>query len=350
MKRIVHILLVAAAVGLSAARPAAADDTAKEKAKIHFDRAIKFFEKGEYADALIDFEASFQYRPHWLLKYNIAACHYYLKHDISALKLLSEFLAEGGNNIKLEQKQQALTFMKELKGKVGTLALIGVEAPTTVSIDGEEPVTVKADREIYIKEGKHEVKIAQGGKTIVSKTITFLPGEKIELIAKVVTVPAPPPPKEKKTEVGPPIAAEKAEVETKDVKKKGVGPAGLKKTAWLTLGLGAGLLAGGVVAGGITLNEKALMDDAERDYKKGYYDPTVPENDLIASRDRADEHRGKAASALIATLVLLPAGGALAAASIALFVLSSKKGKEKKPAASFGLVVTPRSLALTLPF
>lgn len=355
MKRVVHILLVVAAVGLCPVRPAAAGDTAKEKAKIHFDRAIKFFEKGEYADALIDFEASFQYRPHWAIKYNIAACHYYLKHDIEALKLLSEFLAEGGDEIKLEQKEQALKFMNELKGKVGTLALIGVEAPTTVAIDGEEPLTVKADREIYIKKGKHKVKIAQGGKTIVSKTISFIPGEKIEVIAKVVTVPTPPPPKpgEKETEVGPPTEVKEGAAGTEAVKKKkkgGGGPAALEKTAWITLGLGAGLLAGGVVAGGLALDEKVLMDDAETDFRKAYVDPSVTDDELLAIMDRREKHRGKAKDALIATLVLLPAGGALAAASIALFVISSKKGKESKPTASVGLFVTPRSVALTFPF
>jgi flagellar basal body-associated protein FliL len=353
MKRVVHILIVAAAVCLSVARPAAAGDTAKEKAKIHFDRAIKFFEKGEYADALIDFEASFQYRPHWLLKYNIAACHYYLKHDIEALKLLSEFLTEGGDEIKLEQKQQALIFMKELKGKVGTLALIGVEAPTTVAIDSEEPVTVTADGEIYVKKGKHEVKIAQGGKTIMNKTISFIPGEKVEVIAKVVTVkPPPPPPEEKKKEIVPPTVEKKEAGGAEETEKKPTagGPAAMKRNAWITLGLGAGLLAGGIVAGGFTLSEKAKMDDAERDYKNGYDDPAVTESQLIAMKDRMDEHQGKAAKALIATLVLLPAGGALAAASVALFVISSKKGKESKPAASSGLVVTPWSVALVLPF
>jgi hypothetical protein len=354
LKKIVHILLAAAFLFLSATHIAAGADKSKEKAKVHFDRAIKFFQKGEYADALIDFEASFKYRPHWMLKYNLAACHYYLKHDIEALDLLFEFLKEGGEEIKPKEKEQALEFMSELKKKVGTLSLIGVEKPIEISIDGMEPVTVKADREIYVKKGKHEVRITQGDETIVSKTVTFLPGETVEVIAKIVQVPTPAPYEVKETGTGPSDVMEEGAggTKAKKIKKKktGSGPGAMKKAAWVTLGLGAGLLAGGIVAGGFTLKEKALMDDAESDYRRDYYDGSVGTDVLLAHLDRADEHRDKARSALIATLVLLPAGGALAAASIALHVLSSKKGKESRQAAFPGLVVTPWSASLVLPF
>jgi hypothetical protein len=328
---------LAAMAVLLTCRSLPAEEGNKEKAKIHFERAIKFFEEGNYKDALIDFEASYEYRPHWALKYNMALCHYYLKHDIEALTLLTEYLEEGQDSIENDRKASIHSFIAELKGKVGILVLENIQKNTIVNIDGEVQKTKKRKEEIFLAPGKHAIFIMTGESIVIDQDMVFSPGKKIELYAGIA-------------EGKKPVEEKK---ESNVVKRKAGAPveggSKLKTTAWITLGIGAALLVGGAAAGGVTLKEKDLREQAEDDYLAGYYG-SATEQELIALQESQKEHLSKTRQAFASSVALLSAGGILAAASIVLFAISSKKREKPKQEGHAALAVTPWSLGISLSF
>jgi hypothetical protein len=160
----------------------------KEKAKKHFNRAIQFFDKGKYEDALIDFEVSYDYRPHWKIKYNMALCHYHLGHFIAAADLLEAFLREGGQKVSAEESKQAGEVLANIKKKVGTLTLTGEVKGSLVKIDGKKVEGVKDGETVFLEPGKHLVYVASSDSVLVDETIDFEAGESKEILVKVLVV------------------------------------------------------------------------------------------------------------------------------------------------------------------
>jgi len=160
----------------------------KEKAKKHFNRAIQFFDKGKYEDALIDFEVSYDYRPHWKIKYNMALCHFHLGHYIAAADLLKAFLREGGPKVSAEEAKQAGEVFAIIEKKVGTLTLTGEVKGTLVKIDGKKVENLKESETVFLEPGKHAVYVASSDSVLVDETIDFEPGESKEILIKVLVV------------------------------------------------------------------------------------------------------------------------------------------------------------------
>jgi len=321
--------LLGIVLGLSFAGAVFAQVSEKEKAKEHFDRGVKFFKEGKFQDALMDFESSYHFRPHWMLLFNIASCHYELGNHLKAAETISSFLAAAKGETPEEKMKLGIELLASVKKKLGVLKLTWADEAPAVTIDGNRKENLASGQDIFLHPGSHVVMITAGGKIVVNEDIVLEEGTEKHLdIASLAGegaageegAPGPPEkiqPEEEKgeTAAGAPAAAEK--------KKK------LKQAAWATLALGAGLLAGGAVTAGLSWNQKEMMLDSRKDFLDAYDDRSVSEHELEDMEDRVMEHRDKGRELFVASAVLFAAGGVLAAAAAVTGILSLRRGREK---------------------
>ncbi|MFH1437765.1 MAG: hypothetical protein ABIJ56_18805 [Pseudomonadota bacterium] len=335
---------------LSSAAPAQGVKENKAKSKKHFDRAVKFFTAGEYEDALIDFEASYNYRPHWKLKYNIAMCHYNLKNYLGAAGFLIEFLDEGKGKVPEGQRIHVEGVLEESKSNLGIIRLTGKVPESVVDIDGEKHEVNRSGQEILLIPGEHNVFVALGKSVIVNKIMMLEAGK----VNKIEVKESGGAGEQEEGKGGKEVEIKKKEPPVEQPVKKAPAPNKKKNTrtgAWVTLAAGLALIVGGGVTVGLGANEASLMQEAEDEYDEKLDDPAVTQEQLDDIRKRRDGHYDTSKELYNATYGLMAAGGALAVTSIVLFVLSMKKKEakaetKKKASVLFG----PGELALRIAF
>jgi len=323
----------------------------KKKAKKHFARALEFFDKGEYEDALIDFEASYTYRAHWKLKYNMALCHYKLGHHVEAAVLIKEFLAEGKDKVSAEEKKLAENVLDDLKSKMGVLTVTGKVKGAVIKVDGEIVEGAKPGNEVFLLPGKHHVLVTSGSQVFVDEDITLKAGLSKEIRVTLLEVEKKPDvkPEAGKGEVEPapePVKA-KTEVKTRKTERK---PPSMSTAGWAVLGVGSAFLAAGIVMGGLAGHERTLFKDAEDEYMTLLETPGVTQAELDVIKDKRDDHFDRGLTYLYSMAGLLAMGCAAAGASAALLFLSSKKKTETRILTSPELSLGPGSVTLHVHF
>lgn len=343
--------LVVLALALRAAA-AGAGDKDEEMAKKHFFRGITFFDEGRYEDALIDFEASYKFHAHWKVKYNIAVCHYALGHYKEAADSILDFLDKGKGHLSEDEKQQAQDLIAKLKKELGILRLVGEFKSFSVAIDDSPKKPAASGAEFFLAPGKHALEITLDEDVTIAMEADLIAGETTEIVLKGSS--------KKQKNQSEAAASVTAEVEVrKDTGEEpsptgGPGSSGVAQKKWFQalgwwhLAGGAALLAAAAVTGGLVLQKKGLIENAQDAYLEAY-DLGVSEEDLALIKEKRDGHVDDARDLALATNIMLPIGAAAAAAGIGMIVVSyMKKEKRAKPAAL--VLPGPGSLTLTVEF
>ena len=320
-------------VGLGLAHAAQAlSQTAgqKEASKEHFAQGVVLFDKGDYASALAEFQASHELFPHWKILRNIGMCHFKLGESLEAAAKFSDFLEQGGADIDAAAAQEVQGILKDLKSKLGLFRLTGDYAGAALSIDGEVRAAGSEGKDIYLTPGVHHVVITKGEKVIIEKDMAIESGEEKEVFVT-----------ESKEAEGKGGAGEEPEVEGtpkttvegggagRIVEHKDAGKPVLKKAGWAALGIAAAMLVPGAVLGGLTIRENGLMKDDEQEYRDKF--DVLSEHDLALIKEKRDDHYDRGVTCSIASSILFGVAGAASLAAIVLLPMAYKKGvKEKK--------------------
>jgi len=315
---------------------AGAGDTGKDKSKMHFERAVQFYKQGKYQDALIDFQAAYDYRPHWQIKYNLAMCHYYLQSYVQAAKEIAQFYKEGKGNIDLDQLKSAQGILTEIRKKIAVLVVTGdfEGGEAVVAVDAEAWDDLEPGEEMFLEPGRHHVTVTFRETTIIDKDVTFEPGSSKEIFASTAT--------SEQAEDVDMDAGEGAAVDDRPVSPEPEDeppvtsrkPTSRKKAAaWATLAIGAAFLAAGCVTAGLGTAKKQDMERLENEYMEKYNDSLTTVSELEAILAARDDKYEASSGFYAATYALLAAGGALAVVSITLFVLSRKDGRDEAQSA-----------------
>jgi hypothetical protein len=326
-----------------------AQDVEKNKAKEHFERGVKFFKEGKFQDALMDFESSYKFRPHWMLLFNIASCHYELGHYLKAAETVSAFLKAAKGKVSGEQMKLALELLSSAKKKLAVLKLTWQKDIPALILDGKLKEGLASGQEIFLLPGSHSVKVTAGGRIIVDEDLVLEEGTERDLDIASLMGKAP------VEEAGPAIPGNVSVEEAGQMEGAGAGtPAAdkkivMKRAAWATLTLGVVSLAAGAITAGLSWNQKELMLDSKRDFFEAYDDAGVSTAELAAMRESVLDHREKGRKLFVASAVLLAAGGAFAVAGAAIG-LFSLRGRKEKEAGRFSLIFPWGSMLLRFGF
>ena len=159
----------------------AAGDERKVEAKAHYDRGSNLYRHGDYREAIAEFEAAYQARPHGVLFFNLAQCYEKLGELHLAQKNYEEYLrttpdAEDHATVvvaiaNLERRMKGETVAKPEAGpRVGDVPVVVATQPLKVTtapagaaltLDGVE--RGKTPSELLVAAGPHKLELSLDG-------------------------------------------------------------------------------------------------------------------------------------------------------------------------------------------
>jgi hypothetical protein len=156
----------------------------KDQAKAAFAEGRTLFESGRHAEAARAFRSAYALAPHWKVLYNIGQCEAAARRYGLALEAFEQYLAEGGDEIDAERRDEVLAEVERLRRMVGG---IDVEAPagSVVLVDGEERGRTPLSGRLRLAAGvEHLVMISHGEEVLLSRKVRIGSGEVMSLVAK----------------------------------------------------------------------------------------------------------------------------------------------------------------------
>ena len=116
-----HIALFSMCLlSIGAAGPVAAQS---DDAKAAFEEGKRLFAQKKYADAADQFRAAYEFRESWKLLYNIGQAEAAATRYGLAMEAFEQYLAEAGDEIDEERRNEVLEEIVRLRNMVGELSV-----------------------------------------------------------------------------------------------------------------------------------------------------------------------------------------------------------------------------------
>jgi hypothetical protein len=134
----------------------------KDEAKQHFFKGKEYVEKGDYANAIVEFKNSYELKPATVSLYNIGICYKYLGKNALAIKYLKMYLSKSGNEIDEKEREKVSSMISDLQKLVGKIVVSVAEIDAKIKVDGEL-IGLGPLAELEADPGVHKVAVSKEG-------------------------------------------------------------------------------------------------------------------------------------------------------------------------------------------
>jgi hypothetical protein len=207
------VVALAAASALPWSARSAAQNVDKE-AKAVYQKGVADFDAGRFDDAAAAFRKAYELKPSWKIRYNIGQSEAAAKRYDLALDAFEAYLAEGGDDVPDDRREEVLSELRRLREMVGDLKVKGRDG-LDVEVDGVARGRTPLPGPLSISAGvMHSVRLLDGGKEIMATRVQVRGGGTAEVEAepprpvdqpspaKPLPVPEPPRPEQPAAERG----------------------------------------------------------------------------------------------------------------------------------------------------
>ena len=259
-----------------------------DPAKAAFDRGLNLYQEEDFSGAANAFREANELKPSWKILFNIGQAEAADKRYGLALEALQKYLVQGGDDVPTDRGQEVRSEVKRLLDLVGMLQIEAAEG-ARISIDTEFRGTAPLPGVIPVSAGADHVVLARSpdGET-ADRTVRVLSGQMqvVDLVSEEGAVP---------------VVGESADERS-----------GLKVGGWVTASIGAAILVGGAVTGGIAMKKDGeISDNCPGGECEPEWQETLDERDALG----------------VTTNVLLGVGAAAVVAGVVMLVIAH--GDEK---------------------
>jgi len=309
------VLLVCIALLAGGAVSAQGTDEATDEAREAFQQGIDAFGEGRFEEAREAFSRANEISPSWKILYNIGQCEAALKKYGLALTHFEQYLSEGGDGIASDRRDEVLAEVERLRKMVGSLEVAAPDG-AVVLVDGVERGTAPLPGRIRVAASVvHELVVRLGDRVLLERTVMAGGGENLKY--------------EVTADSG--ADADGGEAAGGEPETDG-GSSGVRTGGWVALGLGAALLAGGGVTGGVALKKNGdLVDSCDGG---------------VCDRNKAGEIDSRDAMAMT-TNVLLGVGAAAVVAGVLMLTVFDSDESADGGDASVGPTAGPGFAGVT---
>jgi hypothetical protein len=317
----VWIVSAALATTLATAPPASAEEAISEEAKLYFRNGVELIQASppNYQDAYYQFKLAYEKSKSWKVLGNLGLCSFKLERDGEALDAYTEYLKSGGTEIDPEERKQLERDVLLITGNSAAVNLQSGVAEVEI-IDSRAGSSVPAQTykfqgtglALRLRAGTHTLTATSPDGKQERWEVVLSPGKTVEHRFDFGAAAAAAAPLPTTTAAGP--TAPPADTGTDG------GGSGLRTVGFITAGVGAAALAGGLVTG---LMAKGKESDATDQCSDDKLCPAAAEADF----DSASSLAG-------VSTVLFIGGGVLAAAGVGMIVFGGGGGKEAPPQAA----------------
>ena len=146
------------APSVEAPPPAPLAESLTGEAKADYESAKLLFGDGDNAGALVKFKSAYEKSKDPRLLWNMAACEKNLRRYSRALKLVRQYLAEGGDKLTAQDKTEAEELIKVMEPLTAKLKLTVSEPGAEVFID-DEPAGTTPVEAVVVDIGSRKVRV-----------------------------------------------------------------------------------------------------------------------------------------------------------------------------------------------
>lgn len=304
---------------------ARAEEKISEEAKLYFRNGVELIQSNppNYQDAYYQFRLAYEKSRSWKVLGNLGLCALKLERDGEALDAYNEYLKSGGKDIDPEERKALERDMMLISGNSATVSLSSA-VPDIDVIDaragtGVPPQTYRFQGQslnLRLRAGTHTLTAMAPDGRQEKWEVVLTPGRTVEhQFAFGTGTPAPAAP----VLAPAPAPSPAAPPPMSDAGPEKKGGSTLRTVGFITAGVGAAALVGGVVTGLLARSAESEATDQCRNNVC----PTAAESDFDS-----------ASSLATVTNVLFIGGGVLAAGGVALIVLGGSSSTEAPPAAA----------------
>jgi hypothetical protein len=321
VKQMVFVLALSVAVTF----PQAAHAGAKEEARKHYDRAIELVDDAQLAEAVVEFQRSYDLTKHFTVLYNIGQVYVSLAKPVEAIAAYEGYLVGGGKNIPAARRAEVEREVARQKARLATLVFRIIPDGATVRVDGNEVGKSPLGEMLSVGIGEHvvsatadghepaEVKVTVAGedRRTVELTLVALPEKKAEPEPAPVVAPVAPP--VLPTTPPPPMVAV-APMPDATVSATSDAPASPRSMTGTQV---TGLVAGVAGIAGLVTGTACWF------VAQGRHNDAVTTWNQRTNDAKATSLQGQAQDYATAATVSLIAGGALAALGVVLYFVGA---------------------------
>jgi hypothetical protein len=285
-----------------------AEEKVSPEARAYFKNGVELLQTDppNYQDAYYQFKLAYEKSHSWKVLGNFGLCAVKLERDGEAIAFYDEYLKRGGKQIKNDERSGIERDLLLIKGNGATLELSSATAELSLS-DARSGSTVppqayalsEGKKTLIVRAGSHEITARAADGRSLTWNVNLEPGSTVnhdfDFDAPVVAPKAPPPSAPFSPEPPPPEST------------RGTG---LRTAGFITIGVGALALGGGLVTGLMAKNQEKKAKDG-------------CDNLTHACFPSSEAHFDSASTFATATNVLLIGGGVLAGAGIGLVIFGS---------------------------
>jgi len=331
-----HAVALLAALALAGSPVAAqaagkVDAAARKEARKHFARGVELLKDEQVAEALLEFQRSYDLKPHFAVLYNIGQAQSVLGRSVEAVETFERYLDQGGRAIKPARRNEVEQDIIRQKAHIATLEIRVTPDGAPICVDGKDVGFAPMSQAVRVPIGEHTVSATADGYD-PGELKVIVAGEDYRVIqlalAKHVAAPSPPPP----LPPSPPVVVV-AEPPAPILSVAAPPPAQPEPQSVRRMRIAGLVTAGAGVA--VAATGAGLLLKAELDHSAAL-DHCSPNCDASAGpmRDRADRY-------LVAADVLLVAGGAALVTGGTLYLLARHRAKDSATSAQVLPVLGP---------
>jgi PEGA domain-containing protein len=262
---LIPFVLVAFVVAMAPPAHAQSDDAKKQAQALQVE-GVRLLQKGDNRGALAKFNEAFALVQSPKIMFNMGKAYRALGDDVEALRAYDTFLDEAPYAPKAS-RAEAEREVQTLRPKLAYIEVEAEDSGSTVRIDGRDMGKTPLVRAVVVAPGAHEVKVEKTGMVTEKRSVAPIAGQKVRVVVKLSAVPAPEPAK-------PPVVAAQPPSDTPPARRLAnndtdstqidrhppgienpppadVSPSGRRwqhTAAWVSIGLGAVALGGGITA------------------------------------------------------------------------------------------------------
>jgi len=151
--------------------PQAASAGVKQEARKHFDRGVELVDDGQLAEAVVEFQRSYELTHHFAVLYNIGQVYVSLAKPVEAVDAFTRYLTDGGIKIKAARRLEVEQEIARQKARIATVEIRGLPDGTTVRLDGKEIGKAPITAPLLVGVGTHTLAAAAEGYEPTEQTI-----------------------------------------------------------------------------------------------------------------------------------------------------------------------------------
>lgn len=159
--------------------------TLSGEAKAQYESGKLLFRDGDYAGALVKFSSAHESSKDARLLWNMAACEKSLRRYSRALKLVRQYLAEGGTLLSAQDRAEANELVEVMEPLTAKLRVTVDEPDSEISID-DEAVGTSPIEPVVVDIGSRKVRVRKSGFEEVTKVMPVGGAAEVTLDVKMV--------------------------------------------------------------------------------------------------------------------------------------------------------------------